>query len=204
MRSLALSNASTKYALVVREFQYNRDVSSANDINNYSYRIYNNTELTEEYKNKPATAFQMVKFKTGHCYANYSKWFNKETENIDYYTAHYQLHYEPHVITRNDGYLPRYDERFNEYGLNKIVHIKELHVADRHNFNVLNDGFIFITITYKVERFYTKTGENKNTRKRRQRTKGLRVQTSVNGCLDANVCVLRSFCIGSRQIYHLW
>ena len=82
----------------------------------------------------------MVQFKTGHCSANYSKWFefNKETQNI-----------------------ARYDERFNEYGFNKIVHIKGLGVVDRHSFNVLNDGFIFFIIKCNVKRCILKLVEIK-------------------------------------------
>ena len=26
----------------------------------------------------------------------------------------------------------------------------------------------------------------------------------MNGCLDAYVCVLLLFCVGSRQTYHMW
>ena len=119
---ISSSNASTnnKYAFVIPEFKY---VSSAND-------IINKTELIEEfeYKNKTATPFQMIQFKTGHCSANYSKWFNKETQNIE-----------------------RYDERLNEYGFKKIVHIKGLGVVDGHSFNVLNDRFILKLVEIKMQ-----------------------------------------------------
>ena len=195
------SNASTnnKYTFVIPEFEY---VSCVKDINNN--QINNKTELIEEYKHRTATPFEMVKFKISHFSANYLKWFNKETQNIDHYTAHYQLYCELYIIVKNDGYLSRYDGRFNDYGFNKIVYIKGLGAVDGDNFNVLMMDLYLSSLHTTSKDFSIKTCGNKNARKRRKTNMLGRVCKQVmNGCSDANVCVLRHFCVGSRQIYHL-
>ena len=212
LHNLVLNNASTKYVflkdidfisssniitnnkyeLVISEFEYNKDVSSVNNINNYPVNNICKTELI-------ATQLQTGKSKTCHGSANNSKWFNKETENTDYYTAHYQLYCESWVIVRTDGYLTRHDERFNGYRFNKIVYTEGV--------NVLNNEFVLLLL-YKIKRFYFKNCRSQNARKRRQRTKlvGSIVQTSdewLFGCLC--LCFAVVLCsVGSGQTDHMW
>ena len=74
------------------------------------------------------------------------------------------------------------------YRFNKIVNTKEVDVADRHNFNVLNDEFILSSLHTKSKDFISKIVAAKMQEKRRQRTKrvGSMVQTSdeyLFGCL---------------------
>ena len=159
-----------KFALVIPAFEYNKYVSSVNNVNGYP--VSNKKELIKEYKNKTATPFHMAKFKPGHYSTNYSKWVDDDQEryNGDYYKTEYQLYYEPYVIVKNDSNLRRYDERFNGYGFNKIVHIAGLAIADGYNFYVLNDGFVLSPLHRKSKDFI-KTYRNKNMLKRKQRKK---------------------------------
>ena len=135
--SNTLTNRKCKQGLVVLEFEYSKDVYGSDTTNCLSS---NKAKLLKEYKNKAATPSHELK--PCHYSSKYLKWFNKETQNVDYYAAPYQLYYESYVIIKNIGNSLRYDERFNGYGFNTIVHIEPLAVADQHNFNVSNNGFI--------------------------------------------------------------
>ena len=160
----------------------------------------------EEHKNKTATPFQMVKFRTGHFSANYSKWLTKETQNIEHYTTHYQLYGEPCVIVRKDVYLPRYDGRFNEYGFNKIVYFKGLGVVDEHNFNAFMVDLYLSSLHTTSKDFLLKVVEIKMQGKE-ERTKhgGSSVQTSDEWLFGCEcLCFAIIFVSGSRQIYHIW
>ena len=48
--------------------------------------------------------------------------------------------YEPFYIALRSS-TPKYDERFSQYGYNRVSQICEMHVAG-HNFAVLNEGFV--------------------------------------------------------------
>lgn len=74
-------------------------------------------------------------------YTEYETW-EKEGMN-DKLAIHYQVTWkdpwEPFYISRNTA--PMYDERFRQYGFNRISNVCELHVALYH-FYILNDAFV--------------------------------------------------------------
>jgi len=69
-----------------------------------------------------ATAFHVGHFPKGHAPTNYRHWWQASEP----YRVEYEECYEPYVVAAR-AHVPKYDERFRGYGMNKIVHIFHLH-----------------------------------------------------------------------------
>lgn len=91
------------------------DLASNNTLTN---REYNKDEDMKNYPthNKIQCIKQIVKLKSDHDSTS-SKWVDAQTK--------YQLCFKPHAIEKNDNKLEIHNERFNEYGFNKIDNITD-------------------------------------------------------------------------------
>jgi hypothetical protein len=65
-----------------------------------------------------ASAFHTGHFLPGHGPTETSRWLESERG----YDVHYKDFYEPYVVAARAN-VPRYDERFRGYGLNKVSHL---------------------------------------------------------------------------------
>ena len=65
---------------------------------------------------------------------------SEATHNDKYNRIEYEEYFEPYIIA-NKHVLPRYDERFRGYGMNKISHLLNV-AAHGFKFNVLPDVFV--------------------------------------------------------------
>lgn len=65
--------------------------------------------------------------------------------------------WEPFYIARNTG--PLYDERFKQYGFNRISQVCELHIAG-YKFSVLNNGFLIHLGLKTMDSFHKKKDED--------------------------------------------
>ncbi|XP_072025793.1 beta-1,4-glucuronyltransferase 1-like [Amphiura filiformis] len=89
-------------------------------------------------------ARQFYKKACSYCqnHTDYQKWENIQGSpgmlNIAY-SVEWQPLWEPFYISHRD--VPLYDERFKQYGFNRISQVCEMHVAG-YNFVVLDTGFI--------------------------------------------------------------
>lgn len=72
---------------------------------------------------------------------NYSRWVNLPEETLlrPSYVVPWQDPWEPFYVA--GGKVPTFDERFRQYGFNRISQACELHVAG-FDFEVLNEGFL--------------------------------------------------------------
>uniref|UniRef100_A0A8C0SGA3 Beta-1,4-glucuronyltransferase 1 n=6 Tax=Canidae TaxID=9608 RepID=A0A8C0SGA3_CANLF len=72
---------------------------------------------------------------------NYSRWVNLPEESLlrPAYVVPWQDPWEPFYVA--GGKVPTFDERFRQYGFNRISQACELHVAG-FDFEVLNEGFL--------------------------------------------------------------
>ncbi|XP_073980276.1 beta-1,4-glucuronyltransferase 1-like isoform X2 [Rhodnius prolixus] len=72
---------------------------------------------------------------------NYEVWLNEPigAELAPLYDVIWKDPWEPFYIARNNA--PLYDERFKQYGFNRISQVCELHVAG-YTFSVLNNAFL--------------------------------------------------------------
>ncbi|KAI5278144.1 Beta-1,4-Glucuronyltransferase 1 [Manis pentadactyla] len=72
---------------------------------------------------------------------NYSRWVNLPEETLlrPAYVVPWQDPWEPFYVA--GGKVPTFDERFRQYGFNRISQACELHVAG-FDFEVLNEGFL--------------------------------------------------------------
>ena len=88
---------------------------------------------TEEPK---ANGFHMSSFPLGHAQTDYRRWLSATMP----YAVGYVEQYEPYIIASRK-WLPRYDERFQGYGLNKASHLYMV-AASGAEFLVLPRHFI--------------------------------------------------------------
>ena len=73
--------------------------------------------------------FHVSRYAKGHSATDFKRWLELENEevNAEVYPAQHVNGFEPYVVVkRNSVSLPRYDERFRGYGLNKVVHVVAL------------------------------------------------------------------------------
>ena len=68
-----------------------------------------------------AEGFHVSKFPAGHSPTRFQDWFSASEP----YQVEYREMFEPYVIAHKAS-LPRYDERFRGYGMNKIAHLYEV------------------------------------------------------------------------------
>jgi len=68
-----------------------------------------------------AEGFHVSRYAKGHSATDFKRWL--ELDNAEAYQAPHVNGFEPYVVVkRNSLSLPRYDDRFRGYGLNKVVH----------------------------------------------------------------------------------
>ncbi|KAK6182973.1 hypothetical protein SNE40_010533 [Patella caerulea] len=72
-------------------------------------------------------------------YTDYDKWRASESELTSAYHADFHDPWEPFYIAAKS--VPQYDERFKQYGFNRISQICEMHIAG-YQFSVLTDVFL--------------------------------------------------------------
>lgn len=94
----------------------------------------------------------------------YDKWqFLSKSVNLDVaYFINWQDPWEPFYIAPKD--VPLYDERFKQYGFNRISQVCETNIAGYH-FGVLNNAFL-VHKGYKYTENFHKTKEMENNRNR--------------------------------------
>jgi hypothetical protein len=68
-----------------------------------------------------AEGFHISSFPKGHTPTAFDRWFDAHAP----YTVEYQEMYEPYIIVCKDR-VPRYDERFRGYGMNKVSHLSQV------------------------------------------------------------------------------
>jgi hypothetical protein len=86
-------------------------------------------ELASLWHERRAEGFHVSNFPKGHSPTDFERWFNASLP----YAVTYQENFEPYIIARRVG-LPRYDERFRGYGMNKISYLYEVEIeCARHN-----------------------------------------------------------------------
>ena len=93
-------------------------------------------DLASLWREGRAEGFHVSKFPKGHSPTDFERWFESSVP----YGVGYQEHFEPYVIAWR-GSVPRYDERFRGYGMNKISHLHEI-AASGKTFVVLPGVFL--------------------------------------------------------------
>ena len=68
-----------------------------------------------------AEGFHVSSFPKGHTPTDFERWF----ESREPYNVEYEEMFEPYIICERET-VPRYDERFRGYGMNKISHLHEV------------------------------------------------------------------------------
>ncbi|XP_006820430.1 beta-1,4-glucuronyltransferase 1-like [Saccoglossus kowalevskii] len=76
-------------------------------------------------------------------HSSYTRWRTFESESPDMMNIAYELEWkdpwEPFYIAKR--HIPKYDERFKQYGFNRISQVCEVHIAG-YNFSVMDTGFV--------------------------------------------------------------
>lgn len=93
-------------------------------------------DLRVLWQQQRAEGFHISNFPKGHTPTDFERWFDAEAP----YSVEYLDMYEPYIIACKQG-LPRYDERFRGYGMNKVSHLHEV-AATGVNFIVLHELYI--------------------------------------------------------------
>ena len=83
------------------------------------------------YKNEEAVGFHVSHFPKGHFPTNFNQWFHTES----HYPVTYVEGFEPYVIAYRN-FVPRYDERFRGYGMNKVNDKKLKFLLKFSRFNI--------------------------------------------------------------------
>jgi len=118
------------------------------------------------YSKGQATGFHVGHFPKGHMPTDYSKWFSSETS----FSVNYSEGYEPYVLAARK-LLPRYDERFRGYGMNKISFFFHLNAL---NFSFVVLPHFFVTaVEHKPSESYEKTFGKQSSVERVNRLKAL-------------------------------
>ena len=109
--------------------------------------------LCEQFR---AEGFHVSNFPKGHMPTAFDRWFDTDAP----YTVEYQEMYEPYIIACKDR-VPRYDERFRGYGMNKVSHLYE--VASRGvKFVVMPEVFIAAREHQRSHSYQRVFGEDRN------------------------------------------
>ena len=83
-----------------------------------------------------AEGFHVSQFPKGHAPTNFAKWATSSTR----YEVKYEECYEPYVIG-NRHLLPKYDERFRGYGMNKI---QQLYACNARGLRFVVEPHVFV------------------------------------------------------------
>eukprot|EP00053_Salpingoeca_punica_P007989 m.72332 g.72332 ORF g.72332 m.72332 type:complete len:590 (-) comp14414_c0_seq1:300-2069(-) len=83
--------------------------------------------LLQQLAAKEALPFRQAQSPLSHQATNYSKW--TQHEQLAYSIADFDDKFEPYCIVKASSRLPLYDERFKDYGMNKVTHTLELWAA---------------------------------------------------------------------------
>lgn len=108
------------------------------------------SQIVEMYKNQQVVGFHTGHFAPGHKATNFEYWIT--TDSI--YQVKYQEGFEPYIIGSRKA-LPRYNEQFRGYGMNKITHLFEVNEMG-FNFLVLPQVFV-VSLPHPPSSSYKKT-----------------------------------------------
>lgn len=174
LRNLAIKTATAKFVLAIdidilpsanllNSFQ--RDVLSSSTVDNRTAYILPIFEIGEN-QDIPSTKQELLQNKNIHpFYANVCHWCQFATdyhrweslgssEKLEVaYEVQWKLPYEPFFIARKSS-LPLYEERFKQYGYNRVSQICEMYVAG-YKFFVLNNAFLVHKGQKKKDKFYS-------------------------------------------------
>jgi len=109
-------------------------------------------------KQGTVTAFHTGHFAAGHSATDLDRWVKATSP----YQVQYQHCYEPYIIMRKDQ-VPRYDERFRGYGMNKISHLMQ--VSTITDFHVLPNAYV-MSIRHEKSEDWKKTFRGEKNRER--------------------------------------
>ncbi|ETO30225.1 hypothetical protein RFI_06892, partial [Reticulomyxa filosa] len=105
------------------------------------------SQISQLFLQQQARAFHGLRCSHCHGPTNYPKWAQMVTNHShtnatkDFYSIAYYNNYEPYIIVPRKG-LRMYDERFQGYGLNKVMQIKMLAQLELFDFFVYTNGFL--------------------------------------------------------------
>ncbi|KAK3268871.1 hypothetical protein CYMTET_22652 [Cymbomonas tetramitiformis] len=85
------------------------------------------------------SSFHAQHFPAGHSPTDFAKW-QQIPGDAEPYRVPYSVYFEPYIVAARTR-LPRYDERFRGYGMNKISHLHSVAVAG-NSFLVLPSHFV--------------------------------------------------------------
>eukprot|EP01006_Ploeotia_vitrea_P022986 TRINITY_DN55434_c0_g1_i1.p1 TRINITY_DN55434_c0_g1~~TRINITY_DN55434_c0_g1_i1.p1 ORF type:complete len:328 (+),score=54.52 TRINITY_DN55434_c0_g1_i1:77-985(+) len=75
--------------------------------------------LKQQWEQGVVEAFHVARYPKGHSPTNYSQWWSAQGAP---YGVQYADGYEPYILVHKNA-VPKYDERFVGYGLNKVSHL---------------------------------------------------------------------------------
>eukprot|EP00053_Salpingoeca_punica_P013730 m.124350 g.124350 ORF g.124350 m.124350 type:complete len:620 (-) comp16286_c0_seq6:977-2836(-) len=91
--------------------------------------------------NQRAQPFYAYICRACHAPTNYTLWFQADSEASLSYNVAYKDPWEPFYVSVNRRTTPYYDDRFKQYGFNRVQQICELFISG-HQFRVLTDGYL--------------------------------------------------------------
>lgn len=116
-------------------------------------------ELLEAVKEGLAEPFHCRHFPQGHGPTDFPRWLaggadapaptcgegalSSDLDGLDAYRVEYAEFFEPYVVVPRE-LVPRYDERFRGYGLNKVSHLYEMAVSWEVDFSVVKSQEAFV------------------------------------------------------------
>lgn len=142
-----LLSESASTVFVVPAFEMLGEKSSSFD----SFQMPSSKTLVHSlYENQQIIGFHTKHFAPGHKATNFDLWFQSNFP----YQVNYEEGYEPYVIAFR-SLVPKYDERFRGYGMNKITHLYEINSMG-FKFTVLPHVFL-VTLPHSPSPSYNKT-----------------------------------------------
>lgn len=165
LRNLALRNCETRFCFISdADFQPSPDLlqkfhtalKSVKNVSKTAFVVpaFEYTELPLKRDSIPQTKeelmqllhtkepfiqpFRLLSSPESHRLTNYYKWYQA---NKPYPVHTFNDKYEPYLILQKSPTLPKFDEKFTGYGMNKITFITELYAA-KYTFQVLPDLWI--------------------------------------------------------------
>merc|ERR1712048_1053836 len=114
----------------------------------------NLTALRKLFEEGKVSGFHVKNFPAGHGPTNFSRWVTSDEP----YEVAYKHGFEPYVVMRKDQ-VPKYDERFRGYGMNKIIHL--LGVSKTSTFHVLPETWV-MELPHERSRDWVRTQQTKH------------------------------------------